>query len=106
LFGNYIGKENNYRRFKEAIKSNSSLKYYNNSIRKFMKFKGIAQNDFASLIEGQDVKQIESDIIDFIISLKEAHYSLFNIDRKSSLATTAKEALNTTTLIMSCTIFL
>lgn len=56
----------------------------------FMKYKGIfvrrekdeknkkrfLTGDFASLIEDKDTRTIESDIIDFLISLKEKHYSL------------------------------
>jgi integrase len=41
-----------------------------------MRFKGVKIEDFASIIEGKSSKQIEVDVIDFIISLKERHYSL------------------------------
>lgn len=41
-----------------------------------MKFKGVVASNFASLIEVKDIKQIESDVIDFVIYLKEKGYSL------------------------------
>jgi hypothetical protein len=39
-----------------------------------MKYKGILLTDFSKLIDDKDTRQIEADIIDFIISLKEKHY--------------------------------
>jgi site-specific recombinase XerC len=41
-----------------------------------MKDRHIAETDFSQLIEGKDSKQMEADIIDFIISLKERGYAL------------------------------
>ena len=41
-----------------------------------MRFKGLKIDDFASIIKGKSVKEIEADNIDFIISIKERHYSL------------------------------
>jgi integrase len=41
-----------------------------------MKYIGLAEGEYSQLIEGKDAKQIEDKIIDFIISLKERHYSL------------------------------
>jgi integrase len=41
-----------------------------------MQYYNIAKQDFASLIEGKDSREIEKDIINFIIFLKNKHYSL------------------------------
>ena len=41
-----------------------------------MKYKGILAQGYASLIEDKDPKQIEADIIDFIVFLKQRHYTL------------------------------
>jgi hypothetical protein len=41
-----------------------------------MKYRRVLPHDFASLIEEKYTRQIEADVIDFIISLKEKHYSL------------------------------
>jgi hypothetical protein len=44
-----------------------------------MRFKGLKIDDFASIIKGKSVKEIEADNIDFIISIKERHYSLASL---------------------------
>ena len=41
-----------------------------------MRFKGVAEGQFSKLVEAKDTRQIEADITDFIISLKEKYYSL------------------------------
>jgi site-specific recombinase XerD len=75
LTSTYVLKpEDYYRNFKESIKSKETLDSYDRKLKAFMKYKRIT--DFARLIEDKDTRQIESDIIDFIISLKEKHYSL------------------------------
>jgi CO dehydrogenase/acetyl-CoA synthase epsilon subunit len=40
-----------------------------------MRYKGILESNFASLIEDKSVKQIEADIIDFVIFLKDRGYT-------------------------------
>jgi site-specific recombinase XerD len=77
LTSTYVLKpEDYYRNFKESIKSKETLDSYDRKLKAFMKYKGIPATDFASLIEEKDTRQIESDMIDFIITLKEKHYSL------------------------------
>jgi integrase len=68
--------EDYYRNFKQSIKSKYTLESYNEKLRAFMKYNGIPTTDFASLIEGKDIKEIELDIIRFIDSLKQRHYTL------------------------------
>jgi hypothetical protein len=41
-----------------------------------MKYKGITADNFADLIEDKDTRQIEADIIDFMISLNKRCYTL------------------------------
>jgi hypothetical protein len=68
--------EDYYRNFKQSIKSKYTLESYNEKLRAFTKYNGIPTTDFASLIEGKDIKEIELDIIRFIDSLKQRHYTL------------------------------
>jgi hypothetical protein len=68
--------EDYYRNFKQSIKSKLTLVSYDQRLKAFMKYKGILASDYAVLIEGKDVREIEADIIDFIVSLKDRHYSL------------------------------
>jgi hypothetical protein len=62
----YIRPEDYYRNFKESINDS-----YNNKLKAFMRFKGVAEGQFSKLVEAKDTRQNEADITDFIISLKE-----------------------------------
>ena len=64
-----------YRNFKQSIKSKFTFLSYNHQLKTFMKYMGIAEGRYSQLIEGKDPKVIESDIIGFIVFLKERHYS-------------------------------
>jgi integrase len=66
--------EDYYRNFKQSIKSKETFITYDHRLKAFMKYKQF--NDFAQLIEDKSIKEIEGDIIDFIIYLKEKGYSL------------------------------
>jgi integrase len=68
--------ESYYRNFKQSIKSIETFITYDQKLRAFMKYKGISLDNYQDLIEDKDTRTIESDIIDFLISLKEKHYSL------------------------------
>jgi adenylate cyclase class IV len=60
-----------YRNFKQSIRSKETLRSYDNKLSSFMTFKGTPAGQYSQLIEGKSVKEIESDVIDYIISLKE-----------------------------------
>jgi hypothetical protein len=68
--------EDHYRNFKQSIKSKDLFLSYDGKLKAFMKHRGFNENQYSQLIEGKDIRQIEADIIDFIIFLKERHYSL------------------------------
>jgi site-specific recombinase XerD len=72
--------EDYYRNFKQAIKAKETFNSYDQKLKTFMKYKGVSPTDFASLIQDKDTRQIEADVINFIISLKEKHYSLRSQD--------------------------
>jgi hypothetical protein len=40
-----------------------------------MKYKGITPREYSQLIDDKDLKIIEADVIDFIVFLKENHYT-------------------------------
>jgi site-specific recombinase XerD len=67
--------EDYYRNFKQSIKSKYTFLSYNYQLKAYMKYMGMAGGEYSQLIEGKYPKLIESDIIDFIISLKERNYS-------------------------------
>jgi hypothetical protein len=67
--------ENYYRNFKNSIKSNDTFKTYDYKLKGFMKYKGITPGEYSQLIDGKDLKVIEADVIDFIVFLKENHYT-------------------------------
>jgi hypothetical protein len=75
--------EDYYRNFKQAIKAKETFNSYDQKLKTFMKYKGVSPTDFASLIQDKDTRQIEADIIDFIISLKEKHYSIRSQDQRA-----------------------
>src|SRR5919197_1106240 len=68
--------EDYYRNFKESIKAKETFDSYDRKLKAFMKYKGILEHNYANLIEEKDTRQIEADVIDFVISLKKKHYSL------------------------------
>jgi hypothetical protein len=68
--------EDYYRNFKQSIRSKDTFLTYDHRLKAFMKYRRIAEGQYSQLIEGKDVKQIEAEIIDFIVFLKERHYSL------------------------------
>ncbi|MFL6398368.1 MAG: hypothetical protein ACJ72J_02155 [Nitrososphaeraceae archaeon] len=73
----YVLRPEDYsRNFKQSIKSKDTFNSYNQMLKVFMRYKGTDKNKFDELIEGKDIRIIEADIIDFIISLKEKHCSL------------------------------
>jgi integrase len=75
--GIYVLKsEDYYRNFKQSIKSKDTLESYDNKLKAFMRFKGVHEAGFDLLITNKDVREIEADVIDFIIHLKEQHYIL------------------------------
>jgi hypothetical protein len=69
-----------YRKFKQSIKSKETFVTYDHRLKAYMKYRHLTE--FSQLINGsdgqgkKDVKQIEDEIIDFIILLKERNYSL------------------------------
>ena len=73
-FSYVLKSEDYYKNFKQSIKAKDTFNSYNQKLKTFMKYKNITETDFASLIQDKDTRQIEADIIDFIISLKEKHY--------------------------------
>jgi hypothetical protein len=75
--------EDYYRNFKQASKAKETFNSYDQKLKTFMKYKGVSPTDFASLIQDKDTRQIEADIIDFIISLKEKHYSIRSQDQRA-----------------------
>ena len=68
--------EDYYRKFKQSIKSKDTFVTYDHRLKSYMKYKGIAEGQYSQLIEGKDVKQIEEEITDFVIFIKERNYSL------------------------------
>ena len=70
-----------YRKFKQSIKSKEKFVTYDHRLKAYMKYRNFTE--FSQLIEGgsgegnnKDIKDIEDEIIDFIIFLKERNYSL------------------------------
>jgi integrase len=78
--------EDYYRNFKQSIKSKDTFVTYDYKLKDYMKYKRIPQGEHSQLViqqgdraEGyryKDIRQIEADIVDFVIFLKERHYSL------------------------------
>jgi integrase len=65
--------ESYYRNFKNSCKAIATFESYNNKLNKYMKYKGYTE--YSQLVDpNKDVRLIESDIIDFIVYLKEKHY--------------------------------
>jgi integrase len=68
-----ITSEEYYRNFKNSCKTKATFESYNNKLNKYMKYKGYTE--YSQLVDpNKDVRLIESDIIDFIVYLKEKHY--------------------------------
>jgi integrase len=70
-----------YRKFKQSIKSKETFVTYDHRLKAYMKYRHLTE--FSQLIDGscagegeKDVKEIEDEITDFIIFLKERNYSL------------------------------
>ena len=61
-----------YRNFKQSNKAKNTFSSYDQKFKAFMKYKGISLEDFPSLIEEKNTRQIEADVISFIILLKES----------------------------------
>ena len=70
--------EDYYRNFKESIKSKYTLDTYDRKLKAYMKYMGLdeGQQQYSRLIEGKDIREIQSDLAGFIISLKKKNYSL------------------------------
>jgi integrase len=65
--------EEYYRNFKNSCKTVATFESYNNKLNKYMKYRGYTE--YSQLVDpNKDVRLIESDIIDFIVYLKEKHY--------------------------------
>ena len=67
-----------YRNFKNSIKSKYTFDTYDRKLKAYMKYMGISveEGQYSELIEGKDIRLIESDITKFISSLKDRDYSL------------------------------
>jgi hypothetical protein len=61
-----------YRNFKQSNKAKNTFNSYDPKLKGFMKYNGISLEDFSSLIEEKNIRQIEADVIDFIKLLKES----------------------------------
>src|SRR3954451_23658144 len=72
----YIKPEDYFMNFKESIKSKYTFASYYSRLKAFMAFKGIAKAEYSQLIEGKDSREIEADIINYIIWLKNNKHSL------------------------------